>query len=95
VSKADITNAKANRWKLPITPIGIFADVASFTDEGVPSFYSRESATKFLGAVLNLPCKGKNCGSLNGWLHSTECRVEHESQYTAHVAIDKAEGGAS
>jgi hypothetical protein len=68
----------AKKW----LPRGNFADVASFDKEGVPSFYTRESATKFASGSLSAPCKGKNCGSLNGWMHSIECYAEHESQYT-------------
>jgi hypothetical protein len=59
-----------------------FADVAGFDEEGIPSFYWKESVTKFKSGELSAPCKGKNCGSLNGWLHSAECRAEHEAQYT-------------
>jgi hypothetical protein len=59
-----------------------FADVAGFDEEGFPSFYWKESVTKFKSGELSVPCKGKNCGSLNGWLHSAECRAEHEAQYT-------------
>jgi len=59
-----------------------FADVAGFDEEGIPSFYWKESVTKFKSGELSVPCKGKNCGSLNGWLHSGECRAEHEAQYT-------------
>jgi hypothetical protein len=59
-----------------------FADVAGFDEEGFPSFYWEESVTKFKSGQLSVPCKGKNCGSLNGWLHSAECRAEHEAQYT-------------
>jgi len=59
-----------------------FADVADFDEEGIPSFYWKESVTKFKSGELSVPCKGKNCGSMNGWLHSVECRAEHEAQYT-------------
>ena len=67
----------ARKWILH----GGFADVASFDSEGVPSFYGKESVAKFQKGQLSEPCKGKNCGSLNGWLHSAECRAEHEAQY--------------
>ena len=30
------------------------------------------------GTLLS-PCQGKNCGTLNGWLHSAECFAEHEA----------------
>jgi hypothetical protein len=63
-----------------------FADVAGFDEEGIPSFYWKESVTKFKSGELSAPCKGKNCGSLNGWLHSSECRAEHEAQYTTPPA---------
>jgi hypothetical protein len=63
-----------------------FADVAGFDEEGFPLFYWKESVTKFKSGELSVPCKGKNCGSLNGWLHSVECRAEHEAQYTTPPA---------
>jgi hypothetical protein len=63
-----------------------FADVAGFDEEGIPSFYWKESVTKFKSGELSVPCKGKNCGSMNGWLHSAECRAEHEAQYTTPPA---------
>lgn len=59
-----------------------FADVASFDAKGFPALYWKESVAKFKDGELSTPCKGKNCGSLNGWLHSAECRAEHEAQYT-------------
>lgn len=71
----------ARKWVLH----GGFADVASFDAEGFPSFYWKESVAKFKAGELSTPCKGKNCGSLNGWLHSAECRAEHE----AHCAVTK------
>ena len=71
--------AKKYKWVLHSG----FADVASFDAEGIPSFYSRDSWTKFKYGELSVPCKGKNCGTLNGWLHSVECHAEHEAQYTA------------
>ena len=67
-----------------------FADVAGFDEEGIPSFYWKESVTKFKSGELSVPCKGKNCGSLNGWLHSAECRAEHEAQYTTPPAAQQA-----
>jgi hypothetical protein len=67
-----------------------FADVAGFDEEGFPSFYWQESVTKFKSGELSVPCKGKNCGSMNGWLHSVECRAEHEAQYTAPPAAQPA-----
>jgi hypothetical protein len=67
----------ARKWILH----GGFADVANFDAEGFPSFYWKESAAKFKAGELSTPCKGKNCGSLNGWLHSAECRAEHEAHY--------------
>ncbi len=67
-----------------------FADVAGFDEEGIPSFYWKESVTKFKNGELSAPCKGKNCGSLNGWLHSSECRAEHEAQYTTPPAAQPA-----
>jgi hypothetical protein len=67
-----------------------FADVAGFDEEGFPSFYWKESVTKFKSGELSVPCKGKNCGSLNGWLHSDECRAEHEAQYTTPPAAQPA-----
>ena len=63
-----------------------FADVAGFDEEGIPSFYWKESVTKFKSGELSVPCKGKNCGSMNGWLHSAECRAEHEAQYATPPA---------
>lgn len=69
----------ARKWILH----GGFADVASFDADGFPSFYWKESVAKFKAGELSAPCKGKNCGSLNGWLHSAECRAEHEAHYTA------------
>jgi len=63
-----------------------FADVAGFDEDGIPSFYWQESVTKFKSGELSVPCKGKNCGSMNGWLHSAECRAEHEAQYTTPPA---------
>jgi hypothetical protein len=63
-----------------------FFDVADFDDEGIPWFYSKESSDRFQRGKLSAPCKGKNCGSLNGWLHSDECRTEHEAQYTTRPA---------
>jgi hypothetical protein len=68
-----------------------FADVAGFDEEGIPSFYWKESVNKFKSGELSAPCKGKNCGSLNGWLHSSECRAEHEAQYTTPPAAPKTE----
>ena len=29
--------------------------------------------------ILQQACKGPNCGSLNGWLHSAECFAAHEA----------------
>jgi hypothetical protein len=81
--------SKKWRWVLHES----FADVAGFDEEGIPSFYWQESATKFKSGELSVPCKGKNCGSMNGWLHSVECRAEHEAQYTtppAHPAVPDA-----
>jgi hypothetical protein len=74
--------SKKWRWVLHES----FADVAGFDEEGIPSFYWKESVTKFKSGELSAPCKGKNCGSLNGWLHSSECRAEHEAQYTTPPA---------
>jgi hypothetical protein len=68
-----------------------FADVAGFDEEGIPSFYWKESVNKFKSGELSAPCKGKNCGSLNGWLHSSECRAEHEAQYTTPPAAPMTE----
>jgi hypothetical protein len=68
-----------------------FADVAGFDEEGIPSFYWKESVNKFKSGELSAPCKGKNCGSLNGWLHSSECRAEHEAQYTTPPAAAQPE----
>ena len=73
---------KKRKWVLH----GSFADVAGFDEEGIPSFYWKESVTKFKSGELSVPCKGKNCGSMNGWLHSVECRAEHEAQYTTPPA---------
>lgn len=70
----------SKKWKWVLH--GSFADVAGFDEDGIPSFYWQESVTKFKSAELSVPCKGKNCGSMNGWLHSVECRAEHEAQYT-------------
>ena len=56
--------------------------IAKFDAEGLPLFYDRESFLKFKNGELSEPCKGKNCGSLNGWLHSAECHAEHEAHYT-------------
>jgi hypothetical protein len=75
----------AKKWILH----GSFADVASFDAEGFPSFYWNESVTKFKNGKLSMPCKGKNCGSPNGWLHSRECRAEHESHYTTPPAAQR------
>ena len=69
----------ARKWILH----GGFADVASFDADGFPSFYWKESVAKFKAGELSAPCKGKNCGSLNGWLHSAECLAEHEAHYAA------------
>ena len=56
--------------------------IAKFDAEGLPLFYDRESFLKFKNGELSEPCKGKHCGSLNGWLHSAECHAEHEAHYT-------------
>jgi hypothetical protein len=73
---------KKRKWVLHKS----FADVAGFDEDGIPSFYWQESVTKFKSGELSVPCKGKNCGSMNGWLHSAECRAEHEAQYTTPPA---------
>jgi hypothetical protein len=70
----------SKKWKWDLHES--FADVAGFDEEGIPSFYWKESVNKYKSGELSVPCKGKNCGSLNGWLHSSECRAEHEAQYT-------------
>ena len=62
---------------------GVFPDLADFDANGLPRFYSQESATKFQGGQLSKPCTGKNCGSMNGWMHSIECIAEHEAVITA------------
>jgi hypothetical protein len=77
--------SKKWRWILH----GNFADVAGFDEDGIPSFYWKESVAKFKSGELSVPCKGKNCGSLNGWLHSAECREEHEAQYTTPPAAQR------
>jgi hypothetical protein len=77
----------SKKWKLVLHES--FADVAGFDEEGFPSFYWKESVTKFKSGELSVPCKGKNCGSLNGWLHSAECRAEHEAQYTTPPAAQR------
>jgi hypothetical protein len=74
--------SKKWRWGLHES----FFDVADFDDAGIPWFYSKESSDRFQRGKLSAPCKGKNCGSLNGWLHSDECRTEHEAQYTTRPA---------
>jgi hypothetical protein len=66
-------------------PHGVFPDVADFDADGLPRFYSKESVTKFQGGQCSKPCTGKNCGSMNGWMHSIECRAEHEAVNTAPV----------
>lgn len=68
---------KKQKWILDNS----FADVAGFDEEGSPLFYGKESVNKLKSGELSVPCKGKNCGSLNGWLHSAECRAEHDAQY--------------
>jgi hypothetical protein len=78
--------SKKWRWVLHKS----FADVAGFNEDGIPSFYWQESVTKFKSGELSVPCKGKNCGSMNGWLHSAECRAEHEAQYTTPPAAQPA-----
>ena len=77
--------SKKWRWVLHKS----FADVAGFDEDGIPSFYWQESVTKFKSGELSVPCKGKNCGSMNGWLHSSECRAEHEAQYITQPAREK------
>jgi hypothetical protein len=79
-----LLNPLSKKWKWVLH--GSFADVAGFEEDGIPSFYWQESATKFKSGELSAPCKGKNCGSMNGWLHSVECRAEHEAQYTTPPA---------
>lgn len=64
---------------------GVFPDVADFDADGLPRFYSKESADKFQSGQCSKPCTGKNCGSMNGWMHSIECRAEHEAVNTAPV----------
>ena len=63
---------------------GVFPDIADFDANGLTRFYSKESAAKFQGGQCSKPCTGKNCGSMNGWMHSIECRAEHEAVITAH-----------
>jgi hypothetical protein len=81
---APVRENLSKRWKWVLHKS--FADVAGFDEDGIPSFYWQESVTKFKSGELSVPCKGKNCGSMNGWLHSVECRAEHEAQYTTQPA---------
>ena len=62
---------------------GVFPDLAGFDTNGLPRFYSKESADKFQIGQSSKPCAGKNCGSMNGWMHSIECRAEHDAVIAA------------
>lgn len=69
---------------------GLFPDACKFDADGSPSFYTKESADKFAAGKLDVPCNGKNCGSLNGWLHSAECRAEHEAACSGQAQPSQA-----
>lgn len=43
------------------------------------------------GALLS-PCRGKNCGTLNGWLHSAECFAEHEASINGQALGKQVSG---
>jgi hypothetical protein len=67
------------QWVMHGPPMGI----AEYDASGVPAkFFSASGLAFFNSGALSQPCKGKNCGSLNGWLHSAECAAEHAATTT-------------
>lgn len=82
---AEIAGAKAGEWELKLRSGRLLSADAS-ADEAYLLHFNRASDIVAVRLVEkkeekpadNPPCKGANCGSIDGRTHSEECYAEHE-----------------